>query len=183
LSITENLTHQDEEGKRLELKYTFSFKSVRNFGGKDLVNSRPSDYTVKTIKEMVQAGVKASFSFVRNTLAGRQRTGQLYQSVYTTQPKRFKNGYIGAWINYSGTRREASKKYPYMGRFGKTNGFIAAMVNYGIAGRTRYDRSRPISRAFNSASTLISESMKKVYEEKMNVPELIMYGFSNDIKS
>jgi hypothetical protein len=85
----------------MELKYTFSFKSVRTFGGKDLVNSSPSEYTIETIKEMVSAGVKAALPFVRNTLTGRQRTGQLYQSVYTTQSKRFKNGYIGAWINYT----------------------------------------------------------------------------------
>jgi hypothetical protein len=167
----------------MELKYTFSFKSVRTFGGKDLVNSRPSEYTIETIKEMVSAGVKAALPFVKNTFAGRQRSGQLYQSVYTTQSKRFKNGYIGAWINYMGTRKEASKQYPYMGRFGKTNGFIAAMVNYGVAGRTRYDRSRPISKAFSSASSAISEAMKKVYEEKMNVSGLIMNGISNDLKS
>jgi hypothetical protein len=86
----------------MELKYTFSFKSVRTFGGKDLVNSRPSEYTIETIKEMVSAGVKASLPFVKNVLSSRQKTGQLYQSVYTTQSKRFKNGYIGAWINYMG---------------------------------------------------------------------------------
>jgi hypothetical protein len=131
---------------------------------------------------MVSAGVKAAFPFVKNTLSRRQRTGQLYQSVYTTQSKRFKNGYIGAWINYAGTRKEASKRYPYMGKFGKTNGFIAAMVNYGVAGRTRYDRSRPISRAFNSANTAISEAMKKIYEEKMDVAGMVLSGISRDLE-
>jgi hypothetical protein len=104
----------------------------------------------------------------------------LYQSVYETKSKRFKNGFIGAWINYSGTRREvASGRYKY-GRFGKTNGFIAAMVNYGVAGHMRYDRSRPISKAFEASNSAISNAMKKVYEEKMNVPGLCMVGIRND---
>jgi hypothetical protein len=59
----------------MDLKYTFSFKSVRNFGGKDLVNSQPSEYVIETIKEMVQAGVRAALPRVKQALSGRQRTG------------------------------------------------------------------------------------------------------------